>query len=58
MVYQFEFADDNKVLVVRQQYGSWGMRNFDLTNYDEIQIKEIEIPEYSKDVNAFCFNAD
>lgn len=58
MVYQFEFADNNKLLVVREQYGTWGMRYFDLSTNEEIQMKEIEIPEYSKDVNAFCFNSD
>lgn len=58
MVYQFEFADNNKLLVVREQYGTWGMRYFDLSTNEEIQMKEIEIPEYTKDVNAFCFNAD
>ncbi|AZB01840.1 WD40 repeat domain-containing protein [Chryseobacterium joostei] len=58
MVYQFEFADNNQLLVVREQYGTWGMRYFDLSTADEIQIKELEIPEYTKDVNAFCFNED
>ena len=58
MVYQFEFADNNKLLVVREQYGTWGMRYFDLSTNEEIQMKEIEIPEYMKNVNAFCFNAD
>lgn len=58
MVYQFEFANDNKLLVFREQYGTWGMRYFDLSTNEEIIMKEIEIPEYTKDVNAFCFNAD
>lgn len=58
MVSQFEFADNNKLLIVREQYGTWGMRYFDLSANEEIQMKEIEIPEYTKDVNAFCFNAD
>lgn len=58
MVFQFEFANDNKLLVVREQYGTWGMRYFDLSTNEEILMKEIEIPEYTKDVNAFCFNAD
>ena len=58
MVYQFEFVNNNKLLVVREQYGTWGMRYFDLSTNEEVQIKEIEIPEYTKDVNAFCFNAD
>ncbi|MDR7132788.1 hypothetical protein J2X69_005162 [Algoriphagus sp. 4150] len=58
MVFQFEFADNNKLLIVREQYGTWGMRYFDLSTNEEILMKEIEIPEYTKDVNAFCFNAD
>ena len=58
MVYQFEFADNNKLLVLREQYGTWGMRYFDLSTNQEVKIKEIEIPEYTKYVNAFCFNAD
>lgn len=58
MVFQFEFANNNELLVVRERYGTWGMRYFDLTTNQEIELKELEIPEYTKDVNAFCFNAD
>lgn len=58
MVNQMEFTDNNKLLVVREQYGTWGMRYFDLAKNEEIQIKELEIPESTKDVNAFCFNVD
>ncbi|MHC8947991.1 hypothetical protein [Sphingobacterium hungaricum] len=55
---QLEFADNNKLLVAREQYGTWGMHYFDLSTNKEIQIKELEIPEYTKEVNAFCFNKD
>lgn len=58
IVSQFEFADDNKLLVVRERYGTLGMRYFDLSTNKETLMKEIEIPEYTKDVNAFCFNDD
>ena len=58
LVFQLEFAENNKLLVVREQYGTWGMRYFDLDTNEEIQIKEIESPEYTKEVNAFCFNTD
>lgn len=58
MIDQMEFTNNNQLLVAREQYGTWGMRYFDLSTNKEIKIKELEIPEYSKDVNAFCFNAD
>lgn len=58
MVFQLEFTNDNKFLVVREQYGTWGMRYFDLSTNEEIEMKELEIPEFTKEVNAFCFNTD
>ena len=58
MVFQLEFANDNKLLVVREQYGTWGMRYFDLSTNEEIEMKDLEIPEFTKEVNAFCFNTD
>jgi pyruvate formate-lyase activating enzyme-like uncharacterized protein len=58
MVSQMEFTNNNNLLVVREQYGTWGMRYFDLSTNQEIKIKTLEIPEYTKDVNAFCFNSD
>jgi len=58
MVKQIEFTNNTNLLVVREQYGTWGMRYFDLSASKEIKIGSLEIPEYSKDVNAFCFNAD
>lgn len=58
IVNQMEFADNNKLLVVRKQYGTWGMQYFELSANKEIKIDTLEIPEYTKEVNAFCFNAD
>lgn len=58
MIGQFEFANNNNLLIVREEYGNWGMKYFDLSANEEIKMKEIEIPGYTKDVNAFCFNAD
>lgn len=55
---QMEFVQSNQLLVVRERYGTWGMRYFDLVMNQEIKLKELEIPEYTKDVNAFCFNKD
>jgi len=56
MINQFEFAHNNDLLVVKEDYGTWGMRYFDLTTNKEIKIEELEIPEYIKEVDAFCFN--
>ena len=58
MVSQMEFTNNNNLLVVREQYGTWGMRYFDLSTNKEIKIKTLEVPEYTKDVKAFCFNSD
>ena len=59
IVGQLEFAENNTLLVIREEYATtWGMRYFDLTSNKEISIKELEIPAYSKDVNIFCFNND
>jgi hypothetical protein len=58
LVEQMVFAKNNNLLVVQEQYGTWGMRYFDLAGCKEIKIDSLKIPEYSKDVSAFCFNAD
>lgn len=58
MVAQMEFSKDNQLLIIREQYGSWGMRYFDLDTKCELKIPALEIPEYTKDVNGFCFNKD
>ncbi|MDR1317699.1 MAG: hypothetical protein LBK13_12585 [Spirochaetales bacterium] len=58
MIEKMEFADNNNLLVVQEKYGTWGMRYFDVSGNKEIKIGGIEIPEYTKTVNSFCFNAD
>jgi hypothetical protein len=58
MVSQIEFTNNNDLLVLREQYGTWGMRYFDLSAGKEIKLESLEIPEYAKNVDAFCFNED
>jgi len=55
---QIEFAENNKLLVTREHYGSWGMRYFDLSNNNEIKIEGLAIPAYSYILMDFCFNKD
>lgn len=55
---QMAFADSNRLLIAREHFGSRGMRYFDLTTNQEIKIKELEVPAYTKDVNAFCLNTE
>lgn len=58
MIFEMEFIENNKLLAFREHYGTWGMRYFELSNCKEVKIDSIEIPEYTKEVNAFCFNED
>ncbi len=58
MIDQMEFADNNNLLVTREHYGTWGMRYFDLSNFQETEISGLQPPDQFKDVNAFCFSAD
>lgn len=58
MVDQMEFANNNKLLIIREHYGSWGMRYFDLNTNNEILIDELQPKAYTKEVNTFCFNHD
>ena len=55
---QMEFADNNNMPVVRDEYGTWRVHYFELSTSKEIEMKNLEIPNYSKDVHTFCFNAD
>ena len=57
-VQEMEFAENNNLLVIQEQHGTWRMRYFDLTSNSEIEFKGLEIPEYTKEVRNFCFNAD
>ncbi|WP_299781534.1 hypothetical protein [uncultured Formosa sp.] len=56
MITQIEFTNNNKLLVIREKYGTWGMRYFDLSNNQEIIIQSLEIPTNTKNINTFCFN--
>ncbi len=58
MIFEMEFTQNNQLLVCREHYGTWGMRYFELSSSKEIKMDKLEIPEYTKEVNAFCFNAD
>ncbi|CAI8427707.1 MAG: Uncharacterised protein [Polaribacter sejongensis] len=58
MIFQMEFTENNQALVIREHYGTWGIRYFELSNYKEIKIDSLEIPEYTKEVSAFCLNQD
>lgn len=58
MIEEMEFANDNNLLIIQEQYGTWGMRYFDLSDNKEIKIDGLKIPEYTQEVRTFCFNAD
>jgi hypothetical protein len=58
MVEQMEFASNNNLLLIQEQYGTWGMRYFDLSDNKEIKIDGFKMPEYTQEVSAFCFNSD
>ena len=55
---QMDFADNNKILAVREMYGTRGMRWFDLSTGGEVQFPGLEVPEYTKYVDRFCFSPD
>ncbi|WP_147321930.1 hypothetical protein [Mucilaginibacter conchicola] len=57
-VAQMEFSKDSRLLIVREEYGRWGMRYFDTDTFTEIAFNELEVPEYTKEVNGFCLNAN
>lgn len=58
MVEQMEFANNNHLLIIQEQYGTWGMRYFDLLNNEEVKISGFKMPEYNQEVSTFCLNAD
>lgn len=58
MVEQIEFAENEKLLVIREKFGEWKVGYFDLETNQEVKFETLEIPEYTKQVNSFCFNSD
>jgi hypothetical protein len=58
MVDQMEFVSNDELLVVRETHGKWGMRYFEIPTGKEVTFPSLEVPEYTKDVNKFCFNSD
>ncbi|MDR1451691.1 MAG: hypothetical protein LBI57_05100 [Helicobacteraceae bacterium] len=56
MAEQMEFTEKDKILAVREQYGAWKMYYYNIETGKEIEYKKLEIPEYTKEVNNFCFN--
>lgn len=55
---QIEFTENNTLLVTKENYGTWGMRYFNLNNNQEIKIDGLEIPSYSPIIINFCLNND
>ncbi|MDR2919365.1 MAG: hypothetical protein LBV72_08390 [Tannerella sp.] len=57
-VYQMEFVDGDKTLVVQESHGKWRIRYFNVETGEEIRYKGLIVPAYSKDTTGFCFNED
>ncbi|WP_159020576.1 WD40 repeat domain-containing protein [Algibacter sp. L3A6] len=55
---QIEFTENNTLLVTKEDYGTWRMRYFNLTENKEIKIEGLKIPSYAPIVMNFCFNND
>ncbi|NDV66657.1 WGR domain-containing protein [Bacteroides sp. 224] len=55
---QMQFVEDDRVLMVCERYGSWSTHFFDVATGAKLDYPELAIPEYSTQVDCFCFNAD
>jgi len=55
---QFQFVDDDKTLVAREQYGTWSLRFFDVNECRELHYEGMKVQEYSPTIFSFCFNAE
>ena len=58
MIVQMEFANNDTLLVIKEQYGTWGVRYFDLVTTTEIEFPTLNAFSHSKEVDSFCFNED
>lgn len=62
MVRQMEFINDDQMLVLKEKYGSWGMRYFDMSTHKEIEIPTLRISDddsyLGNLVDSYCFNDD
>ncbi len=58
MIDELQFVDNDKTLVVREQYGKWCLHYFDVEEGIELFYPELIVPEFSPVIFSFCFNAD
>ncbi len=57
IVSEMEFIELEKILVVKEYYPK-PLRFFNLKDGKQIEYPSLDIPEYTKEVNDFCFNND
>lgn len=58
MASQMEFFENDTRLAIKETYGSWKMRYFDVKTGKEIHYPSLEVPGSNKQVDKFCFNKD
>lgn len=58
MIVQIQFVDNDKTLVIREQYGKWSLHYFDVEKGMELFYPGLDVNEYSPTIFSFCFNAD
>ncbi len=57
IVSEMEFIESENILVVKEYYPK-PLRFFDINEGKQIEFPSLEIPEYTKEVNDFCFNKE
>lgn len=57
-VRQMQFLENDSLLMIRGVYKSWKTHFFEVETGKIRLFPELDIPEYSKDVNDFCISAD
>ncbi len=58
MVEAIEFIDNDSVLMLKEKYGSWGLRYFNIETKEEIIFPGLKIPGYDTLVHHFAINSD
>jgi WD40 repeat protein len=58
MVEAIEFIDNDKVLLLKEKYGSWGFRFFSIATKEELSFPGLKIPKNETLVNHFAINED
>ena len=56
MVEKMDFIGNDRILLVHEKYGSWGLRFFDLETKSELTFPDLKIPSYDTMIQHYTIS--